>query len=1495
MTTNNNLPHLLNAALPDELAAQPPPPQASDEPAQDNLHPPPTTATEPDADTTDNDPIPQLDDTAPTARPSITSSSIKKLQRHDVRGWLQSVLAHAHILGIPQYLQPHRGAIPPRFMKYVATLSAAMTASIPSILQNQIFPDDDDMTLHLPSQIIAAVRRTLQTYTHADYLIFETEAINLHPSSFETIEGYFDAHFNMKAKMRDAAYPNIRIEQTYLRFLYQSLAQDFRLTMHIPAWSADHTIRNIHDLKVRVVTFLQMHRVTTMHHNHPMPSYATQKPLTPRPPKPTHAKPNVPKVFCKHHASLGRILPHSDEECRHRDHPKLRTPNTANHTNIGSAFGRYFPSNDSVYSFASQQAPSPMPYSSQTQAMPHMQYQPPHPPHFPPPPPSDHWSLPHDSADEASQPDATNGTSAILDTGAYPTHIKKPQRNFTKTNQISTTANGTPISLTHTGVHVLHTPHGDVRSAAVVAPSVRTNLISVHEINRKNKAATVFTADHAYILPRSSVNHILPHVTPSATWINSAYTLNPKHAHMLSFVTDSNPSASSPHPPDQSSQTHTTHTSPPAMHSAAKDISPYTLDTASPATQAPRRVPISVTNVMGTTHSSSTPDRHTSAAHGWHLALNHAPLPALRRIQRLHTYPSLNEIKLPHHLTCTACHDGKLSIQPHSAITAHHHPARQDLSSDIIGPIHPPSDQNHRYILTVLDNNSKFMLIALLHSRDQTSTHLPKLIQDMQHLRPNIPIHLRTDNGREFTSRHLRNILHRMGIQHSTTVAHTPQMNSQAERINRTLFNCIRCALAHSHMPLSMWHFAAIDACFKYNHIPHSAHDKTPISCMQSTWSKPPYFLPFGVQGAIPNRQAHKSKLHSRAVPAQYLYPIFHNMICIRLLPSQRTTTARLCDFHPVQAKFNPVSTHIQAFHTSIPIPQPPRHFRQALTYPDKALWAAAHDNELRQLEQQHAIEWIHDTTFQPPTRAIPLTMSYRYKLDDKGRIAQRKARCSVRGDQFRPHQHYDPDRTAAYAADKTSIRVLIAIAAAKRQPLRAFDISSAYTAEQYTHDRPVYVTQHPLFNGTMMHPNAKYGKLKLNLYGTPSAAATYFNGLRQHLAQHGFVATSSDPCLFIHRSKAILVCSTTDDFLVTAPTLEHISHFARTLRSKYHIKELGRPKQHIGWLLTYANHTIHISQPHLIQKALDKHAMTEANPRSSPLPSKPDFDDEALSPKLDTENAELYRSTIGDLRYLADSTRFDVAFATSRLARHSKAPTTKHMMLLKHVLRYLKRTKTHGILYSDIPAPPLESYADADFAQSTNRKSTSGAIHVSFGAPVAWLSKRQSTVALSTCEAEYLAASYAVQETLWLRHLIAELTNPDKPPQDVPILPPTAVRVDNLAAIKVATHQARTKLRKHIQIRRHHMHDNIRRNHITIQHIEGRLNPADHLTKPTCPPIPFIQPPQTSNIGKPGSDTYNHKSRFPTSQVPRTTTITRVETPMHSNKEYINTSTSTT
>jgi hypothetical protein len=203
----------------------------------------------------------------------------------------------------------------------------------------------------------------------------------------------------------------------------------------------------------------------------------------------------------------------------------------------------------------------------------------------------------------------------------------------------------------------------------------------------------------------------------------------------------------------------------------------------------------------------------------------------------------------------------------------------------------------------------------------------------------------------------------------------------------------------------------------------------------------------------------------------------------------------------------------------------------------------------------------------------------------------------------------------------------------------------------------------------------------------------------------------------------------------------------------------------------------------------------------------------------------QLYQSAIGGLMYLSMSTRPDITYAVGNLARFSSKPTKTHWTALKRVLRYLKGTMKHGILYSQNESAVCVGFSDADWAGDINdRKSTSGYLFQMSGGAVTWKSQKQSCVALSTAEAEYIALSSATQESVWLRNLTSELGSPAETP--------TTIYEDNQSAIAMTKNPQFHGRAKHIDIKYHFIRENVNNGIIKLEYCPTEEMTADIFTK---------------------------------------------------------------
>ena len=166
---------------------------------------------------------------------------------------------------------------------------------------------------------------------------------------------------------------------------------------------------------------------------------------------------------------------------------------------------------------------------------------------------------------------------------------------------------------------------------------------------------------------------------------------------------------------------------------------------------------------------------------------------------------------------------------------------------------------------------------------------------------------------------------------------------------------------------------------------------------------------------------------------------------------------------------------------------------------------------------------------------------------------------------------------------------------------------------------------------------------------------------------------------------------------------------------------------------------------------------------------------------------------------YLMLGTRPDLAYAIGALGRHAANPGPDHQRALERVYRYLRATHDYQLFYqrgSD-SGTTLHGFVDADWGSDVNdRKSTSGYAFMLAGGAISWSSKKQTSVALSSTEAEYIAGTHGAKEAIWLRQFLEQIHFPPSSP--------TILHIDNQSAIVIAKNPEFHDRTKHIDIRHH-------------------------------------------------------------------------------------------
>jgi hypothetical protein len=223
--------------------------------------------------------------------------------------------------------------------------------------------------------------------------------------------------------------------------------------------------------------------------------------------------------------------------------------------------------------------------------------------------------------------------------------------------------------------------------------------------------------------------------------------------------------------------------------------------------------------------------------------------------------------------------------------------------------------------------------------------------------------------------------------------------------------------------------------------------------------------------------------------------------------------------------------------------------------------------------------------------------------------------------------------------------------------------------------------------------------------------------------------------------AKDLFVCQIyVDDIIVGSTNKSTCEEFSRIMIQKFEMSMMGELKYFLGFQVKQLQDSTFISQTKYIQDILTKFGMKDAKPIKTPMGTNGHLDLDMGGKSIDQK---VYRSMIGSLLYLCAS-RPDIMLSVCMCARFQADPKEVHLRVVKRVMRYLVYTPKFGLWYPKGSTFDLIGYSDADWAGcKIDRKSTSRTCQFLGRSLVSWASKKQNLVALSTAEAEYIAAGH--------------------------------------------------------------------------------------------------------------------------------------------------------
>ncbi|TYK03707.1 Retrovirus-related Pol polyprotein from transposon TNT 1-94 [Cucumis melo var. makuwa] len=644
-----------------------------------------------------------------------------------------------------------------------------------------------------------------------------------------------------------------------------------------------------------------------------------------------------------------------------------------------------------------------------------------------------------------------------------------------------------------------------------------------------------------------------------------------------------------------------------------------------------------------------------SDTYQWHLRLGHASPEKLRHLISINNLNSITKFVPFNCLNCKLAKQPALSFSKSTSICDKPFDL---IHSDIWGPAPTSTVYGYRYHVLFIDDFSQFSWIYFLKHRSELSrTYIE--FANMIRTQFSCPIKtLRTDNALEYKDSTLLSFLSQQGTLVQRSCPHTSQQNGRAERKHRHILDSVRAFLLSASCPEKFWGEAALTSVYTINHLPSSVLQN--ISPFERLYGTPPNYSNLKVFGCACFVLLHPHE-HIKLEPRARLYCFLgygtehKGFRCwdplSNRLPISRHSTPdnELAQSAPTSATSDQSS--ISDGNPDSPPDTPPRHSTRIREPPIHL--QDYHYFSTIALEKTHTWDYVD---LPPGKRPIGWKWIYKIKTHSDGTIKCYKARLVAKG--YSQEYGIDYEETFAPVARMTSVRSLLAVAAAKQWPLLQMDVKNAFL--NGTLSKEVYMKPPP----RTYSPPHKVCLLRRALYGLKQAPRAWFATFSSTITQLGFTFSPHDTALFTRHTLQgiVLLLLYVDDMIIT---ISRCSDRYLLSQAKYASDLLARSR------------------------------ITDSNTASTPL--DPNVH---LTPYdgVPLEDVSLYRQLVGSLIYLR-VTRPDIAYAVHIVSQFMAAPQTIHFTVVLRILRYVKGTLGHGLQFSSQSSLVLSVYSDADWA----------------------------------------------------------------------------------------------------------------------------------------------------------------------------------------------------
>jgi hypothetical protein len=449
-------------------------------------------------------------------------------------------------------------------------------------------------------------------------------------------------------------------------------------------------------------------------------------------------------------------------------------------------------------------------------------------------------------------------------------------------------------------------------------------------------------------------------------------------------------------------------------------------------------------------------------------------------------------------------------------------------------------------------------------------------------------------------------------------------------------------------------------------------------------------------------------------------------------------------------------------------------------------------NDELDQIEKNNTWEMVH----RPEGKnIIGSNWIFKNKLNEQGQVVRNKEILVCKG--YAQIEGLDFDETFAPIARLEAIRIILAYACHKRFKVYQMDVKSAFLNGDLNEE--VYMEQP---EGFKLSDNPDLVcKLKKSLYGLKQAPRAWYQRLDTYLKDKGFKRGTVDNNQYIKTedNDLLIVLVYVYDIIFGCNKDSLVQWFASAMESEFEMSMIGELSFFLGLQITQRFEGMFISQEKYLREMLKRFQMEDSKPVGTPMVTRCKLSKDDDSPNVDQSS---YRSMIGSLLYITTS-HPDIMHVVGMVGRYQSAPKQSHLLVVKRIFRYLKETMNYGLWYPKNQNFQLSVYSDADWDNCMDeRKSKSGGAFFLGDSLVAWLSKKQGSISLSTTEVEYIVVATFCTQVLWMIQTLADL--------EVKYVAPIPIHYDNTSVISVSKNPVFHSKTKHIPIKYHFLREKV-------------------------------------------------------------------------------------